>query len=184
MSITYKEYNEQYRLPEQEQAEKLLLKHKHFVLGWEPGKSKSYPVVHAIIEVQKLKQRPIKVLIMSDATCIKDMWKPEIGKQGILPKETYFVTDRTAIGNVKPALIATQWDIIVVDECQSLRSGVTRAKSQFAKLVYALTKRTEYVFGMTGTISGNNNIEPWCILHNLNVAGMGEINCHQFKDRY
>ena len=32
MSITYKEYNEQYRLPEQEQAEKLLMKHKHFVL--------------------------------------------------------------------------------------------------------------------------------------------------------
>ena len=184
MSITYKEYNEQYRLPEQEQAEKLLMKHKHFVLGWEPGKSKSYPVIHCIIEVQKLKQRPIKVLIMSDATCIKDMWKAEIGPQGILPRETYFVTDRTAIGNVKPALVATNWDVIVVDECQSLRSGVTRAKSKFAKLVYALTKRTEYVFGMTGTISGNNNIEPWCILHNLNVAGMGEINCHLFKDRY
>ena len=88
MSISYKEYNEQYRLPEQEQAEKLLMKHKHFVLGWEPGKSKSYPVIHCIIEVQKLKQRPIKVLIMSDATCIKDMWKAEIGPQGILPRET------------------------------------------------------------------------------------------------
>lgn len=184
MSITYKEYNEQYRLPEQELAERLLLKHKHFILGWEPGKSKSYPVVQAIIDVQKLKNYPIKVLIMSDATCIKDMWKTEIMPQNVLPKYTYFVTDRTAIGNVKAALVAEKWDVIVVDECQSLRSGVTRAKSKFARLVYSLTKRTEYVFGMTGTLAGNNTIEPWCVLHNLNVANMGEINPHAFKDKY
>ena len=184
MSITYKQYNEQFRLPEQELAENLLMKKKHFVLGWDPGKSKSYPVIQAVINVQKLKPYPINVLIMSDATCIKDMWKTEIMTQHILPKNTYFVTDRTAIGNVKPALVATDWDVIVVDECQSLRSGVTRAKSQYAKLVYALTKRTEYVFGMTGTIAGNNNIEPWCVLHNLNIAGMGEINPHAFKNKY
>lgn len=482
-SITYKQYNEQYRLPEQELAENLLMKKKHFILGWDPGKSKSYPVIQAVINVQKLKPYPINVLIMSDATCIKDMWKTEIMTQHILPKNTYFVTDRTAIGNVKPALVATNWDVIVVDECfhpdteiltengwkhfyelanekvaqynssgtidfvkpiryickdyngdlhciksnnktfkvtpnhtmvyenkveiasnhnyenslivsglakgqideltlldrlaiacqadgcchpatkdgmqqwdfkftkqrkkdrlewllqslnikwtsgkylsnyyikiptslnitkdlttyfktldnkswrwcadfineaakwdghirdnhfyysskninnvkliesilaisghkfntstivdnrwsktsisyrvqsssmfidykatrlwtteqysgkvycvevpshmiivrspdgsaivcgncQSLRSGVTRSKSQYAKLVYALTKRTEYVFGMTGTIAGNNNIEPWCVLHNLNVAGMGEINPHAFKNKY
>ena len=184
MSITYKQYNEQLRLPEQELAENLLMKKKHFVLGWDPGKSKSYPVIQAVINVQKLKPYPINVLIMSDATCIKDMWKTEIMTQHILPKNTYFVTDRTAIGNVKPALVATDWDVIVVDECQPLRSGVTRAKSQYAKLVYALTKRTEYVFGMTGTIAGNNNIEPWCVLHNLNIAGMGEINPHAFKNKY
>lgn len=184
MSITYKEYNEQYRLPEQEQAEKLLLKHKHFILGWDPGKSKSYPVIQAVLDVQKLKSYPIKVLIMSDATCIKDMWKTEIMPQNILPKNTYFVTDRTAIGAVKDALVAENWDVIVCDECQSLRSGVTRAKSKYAKLVYQLTKKCEYVFGMTGTIAGNNNIEPWCVLHNLNVAGMGQINPHKFKDLY
>ena len=179
--ISYKEYNEKYRLPEQELAEQLLLEKKHFVLGWEPGKAKSYPVIHCILEVQRLKKRPISVLIMSDATCIKEMWKAEIMPQGILPKDTYFVTDRTAIGNVKPALVAKKWDVIVVDECQSLRSGVTRAKSKYSKLVYALTKKVEYVFGMTGTLAGNNDIEPWCVLHNLNVAGMGQINPFQFK---
>ena len=73
---------------------------------------------------------------------------------------------------------------IICGNCQSLRSGVTRAKSKYAKLVHALTKRTEYVIGMTGTIAGNNNIEPFCVLHNLNIAGMGEINCHMFKERY
>lgn len=181
-SITYKEYNEKFRIPEQSLAEELLLKHKHFVLGFEPGKGKSYPVIHSILEVQKLKNRPINVLIMSDATAIKDMWKTEIMPQGILPKSTYFVTDRTAIGAVKLALVEKKWDVIVIDECQSLRSGVTRAKTQYAKLVYSLTKKTEYVFGMTGTLSGNNDIEPWCILHNLNVAGQGEINPNQFKN--
>lgn len=184
MSITYKEYNEKYRLPEQERDEQLIMKHKHHVLCYEPGKGKSYPVIHCIVEINKLKQGKAKVLIMSDATCIKDMWRAEIVPQGILPKETYMVTDRTAIGAVKDALVKTNWDIIVCDECQSLRSGVTRAKSKYAKLVYALTKRTEYVIGMTGTIAGNNNIEPFCVLHNLNVAGMGDINCRVFKSKY
>ena len=47
-----------------------------------------------------------------------------------------------------------------------------------------LLKRTEYVIGMTGTIAGNNDIEPFCVLHNLNVAEMGNINCRVFKDRF
>lgn len=180
--VTYQMYDEQLRIPEQEEAEKLLMRYKHFVLGFEPGKGKSYPVIHCVREVQKVKSYPIKVLIMSDATCIKNMWKVEIMPQHVLPVNTYFVTDRTAIGKVQPALLATNWDVIIVDECQSLRSGVTRAKSQYSKLVHTLTNKTEYVFGMTGTLSGNNNIEPWCILHNLNIAGMGEINPHKFKN--
>lgn len=184
MSITYKDYNEKLRLPEQARDEELIMKHKHHILCYEPGKGKSYPAIHCIVEVNKLKNNNAKVLIMSDSTCIKEMWKAEIVPQGILPKDTFMVTDRTAIGAVKEALVKTKWDIIVCDECQSLRSGVTRAKSKYAKLVHALTKRTEYVIGMTGTIAGNNNIEPFCVLHNLNVAGMGEINCHAFKAKY
>lgn len=184
MSITYKQYNEELRLPEQARDEELIMKHKHHALCYEPGKGKSYPAIHCILEINKLKQGKANVLIMSDATCIKDMWKKEIVPQNILPKNTYMVTDRTAIGQIKEALVKTKWDLIVVDECQSLRSGVTRAKSKFAKLVYALTKRTEYVIGMTGTIAGNNDIEPFCVLHNLNIAGMGEINCHLFKTKY
>jgi hypothetical protein len=179
--ITYNEYNEIYRLPEQEFAEQLLLTEKHAVLAFEPGKGKSYPIIHAIREVEKLKGRPIKVLIMSAAVAIKAMWKADIMPQGVLPKQTYFVTSGTAIGKVKEALVATKWDIIVIDECQSLRSGVTRKKSKFAKVVYSLTAKAEYVWGMTGTISGNNNIEPWAVLHNLNVGGMGRIRTAEFK---
>ncbi len=180
-SITYERYNLELRTPEQELAEQLLLKHKHFILGFEPGKGKSYPVIHATLEVQRMKGRPINVLVMSDATAIKDMWKVEIMTQHIMPKETYFVTDRTAIGAVKEALVKRKWDVILIDECHSLRSGITRAKSQYAKLVHSLTKKAEYVFGMTGTLSGNNDIEPWCILHNLNVAEMGNIDVNSFK---
>lgn len=181
-SITYKDYNERFRIPEQELAENLLLTKKHFILGFEPGKGKSYPVIHCILEVEKLKKRPISVLVMSDATCINNMWKSDISPQKVLPKDTYFVTDRTAIGKVKTALLDKNWDIIICDECQSLRSGVTRAKSKYAKLVYQLTKKTEYVWGMTGTISGNNNIEPWCVMHNLNIANMGTITPFAFKN--
>ena len=184
MAITYKQYNEEYRLPEQARDEELIMKHKHHVLCYEPGKGKSYPAIHCMLEINKLKNGNAKVLIMSDATCVRDMWKAEILPQKILPRNTFIVTDRTAIGDVKEALVKTEWDLIICDECQSLRSGVTRAKSKYAKLVYALTKRAEYVIGMTGTIAGNNDIEPWCVLHNLNVAGMGSINPHHFKEVY
>lgn len=182
--ITYEEYNSKYRLPEQARDEELLLKNKHHILCYEPGKGKSMPVIHCIQEVNKKMNGNAKVLIMSDATCIKSMWKAEILPMGVLPKDTLMVTDRTAIGKLKDILLDTKWDIIVCDECQSLRSGVTRAKSKYAKLVYTLTKRTEYVWGMTGTIAGNNDIEPFCVLHNLNVAGMGDINCFAFKNNY
>ena len=184
MAISYKQYNEEYRLPEQARDEELIMKHKHHVLCYEPGKGKSYPAIHCMIEINKLKGGNANVLIMSDATCIRDMWKAEIMPQKILPKNTFMVTDRTAIGAVKDAIVKMNWDLIICDECQSLRSGVTRAKSKYAKLVYALTKRAEYVIGMTGTIAGNNDIEPWCVLHNLNVADMGAINPHAFKERY
>lgn len=184
MSITYKEYNEKYRLPEQARDERLIMKNKHHCLCYEPGKGKSMPAIHCMIEINKLKGGNASVLILSDATCIKDMWRAEIQPQGVMPRDTYMVTDRTAIGAVKEALLKKHWDLIICDECQSLRSGVTRAKSQYAKLVWQLTKNTEYVIGMTGTIAGNNNIEPFCVLHNLHVAGCGEINCHKFKQKY
>jgi len=183
-SISYYDYDTRLRIPEQEKAERLLVERKHFILGFEPGKGKSYPVIHAIKMVERIKGRPCKVLILSDADCIKNMWKLEMLPQGILPHETYFVTDRTAIGAVQTALLSKDWDIIICDECQSLRSGVTRSKSQYSKLVYQLAKKTEYVWGMTGTLSGNNNMEPFCVMHNLHVAGMGEINCRKFKMQY
>ena len=113
---------------------------------------------------------------------MREIWRAEILPQRILPYDTYFVTDRTSIGRVKEALLKRDWDVIIIDEAQSLRSGVTRKKSQYARLVHSLTKRAEYVFGITGTLSGNNNIEPWCVLHNLNVAGQGKISTRTFKN--
>lgn len=181
MSISFEEYDTKLRLPEQARDEELLIRNKHHILCYEPGKGKSMPIISCINKINKMKNGKAKVLIMSDATCIKDMWKKEIVPMKVLPKETYMVTDRTAIGKVKDAILATKWDIIVCDECQSLRSGVTRAKSKYAKLVYQLCSKTEYVWGMTGTIAGNNDIEPFCVLHALHVAGMGKINCRSFK---
>ena len=134
-SISYKEYIEKYRLPEQERDERLIMKNKHYILCYEPGKGKSYPVITCMLKVNEMKNGRAKVLILSDATCIKNMWKTEIMSQGLLPKETYLVTDRTAIGAVSEELLKTKWDMIICDDCQSLRWGVTRKKNKFAKFV-------------------------------------------------
>ena len=40
MGITYKDYNEKYRLPEQAKDEELIMKHKHHCLCYEPVKVK------------------------------------------------------------------------------------------------------------------------------------------------
>lgn len=197
--ITYKEYCTKYRLPEQAEAESLLLKQKHYILAFEPGKSKSYPVIFAIRQVNKKLKGKAKVLILSDAGTARDMWESEIRTQGILPKNTVILSSakaaagikkgrrkngRTLIDGLSLELINSHWDILVVDECQSLRSGVTRGKSNFAKLVYKLAEKIEYVWGMTGTLSGNNNIEPFCVLHNLHVADCGKIGTKIFEKQY
>lgn len=198
-SISYKEYCSKYRLPEQSKAELKLLKYKHFILGFEPGKAKSYPVIYAVRQINKRLNGEARVLILSDAGTIKDMWISEIQSQNILPKNTLILSStKAAFGIKKPKrkggkiaieglsleLINAHWDILIVDECQSLRSGVTRSKTNFAKLVYKLSENIEYVFGMTGTLSGNNNIEPFCILHNLHVAECGSISTISFKNKY
>ena len=195
-SISYREYHNQYRLPEQFDMENLLLKRKHFALACEPGKSKTYPVIYATRMVDKMLNGEAKVLILSDAGTIKDMWQAEIVPQGILPKRHLLLSDRTAAGGViKPKrkggkstitgltaeLINAQFDVLIVDECQSLRSGVTRGKSNFAKVVWQIAKKTPYVFGLTGTLAGNNNIEPFCVLHALHIAGCGDIECGRFE---
>jgi hypothetical protein len=198
-SITFREYHERYRLPEQAEAEELLFNRKHFVLGWAPGKSKSYPLIAAIRKVNRLKNREAKVLILSDAGTINDMWEAEIRPQGILPARTVLLSSTTAASGVKKPkkrgaksrieglskqLIDTHWDILVVDECQSLRSGVTRGKTNFAKLVWQIASKTEYVWGMTGTLSGNNDIEPFCVLHALHVANCGQLATKWFEMTY
>ncbi len=192
--ISYQEYISKYRLPEQAEAEHRLLKYKHHVLAFEPGKSKSYPIIWAIRYVNHQLKGAAKVLILSDAGTIKDMWKAEIEPQKILPAHTVMLSDRSAtygskstqrgmrLGDMARELLDTKWDIIVVDECQSLRSGINRAKSLFAKLMHRLAKDTPYVWGMTGTISGNSDIEPFAILHNLHVNGCGDYSISSFKN--
>lgn len=169
--MLYKEYincRRQY----QEIGRDLLLEKKHACLFFEPGKGKTFPVIDAMREVNKQKDGNAQVLIISSCDAIKKMWKPEIVPQNILPKYTYLVTDRTAIGDISEELLSRKWDILVVDECHIIKAH----NSKIHKLILRLSKKTEYVWGLTGTPRGNSDIDIWCQLQALAVANQDKFS--------
>lgn len=169
--MLYKDYvncRKQY----QEIGAQLLLEKKHACLFFEPGKGKTYSCIDALTEVNRQKQGKASVLIISSADAIKKMWKVDIVPQNILPKDTYLVTDRTAIGDMSEILLLKKWDVIIVDECHIIKAH----NSKIHKLVYRLCKNVEYAWGMTGTPRGNTDVDIWCQLQALHIGGQGRMS--------
>lgn len=175
-------YNEylQNRRDYQELGYLFLLERKHCCLFYKPGKGKTYPCVDAIREVDKSKKGKANVLILSTADAIKNMWNAEIVPQNILPTNTVLMSLSAAIQEkTKLKLVGIKWDIIVIDECHKIKSH--NAKS--SKLVYQLAKKTEYVWGLSGTPRGNNDIDIFCQFHNMCVSDWGKITYSQFVNQ-
>ena len=174
------EYNE-YLLNKrdyQDVGHTLLLERKHACLFYEPGKGKTYPCIDAIRDIDKAKHGA-KVLILSTSDSIKNMWNSEIVPQDILPKDTVLMSFTAAIQDAtKPKLLKIKWDIIVIDECHKVKSN----SSKISKLVYQLSKKAEYCFGLTGTPRGNCDIDIFNQFHNMNVGDWGHISYTQFID--
>lgn len=120
------------------------------------------------------------MLIISSCDAIRKMWQPEIVPQGILPDNTYLITDRTAIGDMAKILLARRWDVIIIDECHIIKAH----NSKIHKLVLKLCSRVEYAWGLTGTPRGNNDIDIWCQLQALNVANQNRMSYTAWTQTY
>lgn len=156
-----------------------LLDVKHGCLYYKPGKGKTYPCIDAVRDIDKKYNGNAKVLILSTATSIKKMWNDEIVPQNILPKNTVLMSYSSAIvDNTKASLMKVKWDCIVADECHKVKSH----NSKTSKLLFQLTKKCEYVFGLSGTPRGNNDVDVYCQFHNLNVSDWGKISYTHFVD--
>ena len=177
--MLYKDYLN-HRKQYQEAGRDLLLTKKHACLFFEPGKGKTYPAIEAMQEVNRQKNGKAKVLIISTCDAIRKMWQVDIVPQNILPKDTFLVTDRTAIGNIAPALLETKWDIVLIDECHIVKSH----RSKIHKLVFKLCRRAEYAWGLTGTPRGNRDVDIWCQLHALHVGGQGKMSFTAWTRNY
>lgn len=177
--MLYKDYLTK-RRQYQEEGCNLLLEKKHACLFYEPGKGKTYPCIDAVLEVQRQKGKDIQVLIISSCDAIRKMWNVDIVPQKILPKNTYLVTDRTAIGDISKALLETHWDVMVVDECHIVKAH----NSKIHRLVQKLSRKIEYVFGLTGTPRGNRDIDIWCQFQALNVANQGNLSYTAWTNAY
>ena len=161
----------------QEDGHLLLLERKHACLFYKPGKGKTYPCIDAIRDVNQAMQGNANVLILSTADAIKNMWDVEIVPQNILHKNTVLMSLNAAIIDAtKLKLLKMKWDIIIIDECHKIKSH--NAKS--SKLVYQLSKRTKYVWGLSGTPRGNTDLDIYCQFHNMNIGEWGAINYTTF----
>lgn len=164
----------------QELGALFLLERKHCCLFYKPGKGKTYPAVDAMREVDKMKSGDAAVLILSTADAIKNMWNAEIVPQNILPKNTVLMSLNAAIQDAtKRKLLMMKWDVIVVDECHKIKSH----NSKSSKLVYQLSRRTEYVWGLSGTPRGNSDVDIYCQFHNMCISEWGSISYSQFVNQ-
>ena len=119
----------------------------------------------------------IKVLIVSTADAIKNMWNAEIVPQKILPEGTVLMSLNAAIvEKTKANLLKIKWDVIIIDECHKIKSHNTKS----SKLVYQLSKRAEYVWGLSGTPRGNSDVDIYCQFHNMCISDWGNISYTQF----
>ena len=177
--MLYSEYL-QNRYPYQEMGYLFLLERKHCCLYYKPGKGKTYPTIDALRDVDKSKNNEARVLILSTADAIKNMWEAEIVPQNILPKNTVLMSLSAAIQDkTRIKLLGIKWDVIIVDECHKIKSH--NAKS--SKLVYLLSKKAEYVWGLSGTPRGNSDIDIFCQFHNMYVSDFGKITYSLFTQQ-
>ena len=175
---TYSEYLQK-KKPYQALGHVLLLERKHACLFYKPGKGKTYPTIDAVRDIDFTLQGNAKVLILSTANAITKMWEPDIATQHILPKNTLMLSFNKAVrDDTRAALLKVKWDIIIVDECHHIKSH----NSKISKLVFQLTKKATYAFGLSGTPRGNSDIDIFCQFHNLNVSEWGQISYTSFVD--
>ena len=168
------------RKPYQDVGRWFLLERKHACLFYKPGKGKTYPCIDAVREINNNLKGNAKVLVLSTADAIRNMWEYEIDTQKIMPKETVYMSFNSAIVETRKAqLLKVKWDVLIVDECHKVKAHNTKT----SKLVYTLAKKTEYVFGLTGTPRGNNDVDIYCQFHNLCVSEWGNIPYTQFVNQ-
>lgn len=177
--MLYSEYL-QNRYAYQEAGYLFLLERKHACLYYKPGKGKTYPTIDALRDVDKSKGGKAKVLILSTADAIKNMWGAEIVPQNILPENTVLMSLSAAIQDkTKLKLLSVKWDVLIIDECHKIKSH----NSKSSKLVYQLSKKTEYVWGLSGTPRGNTDIDIFCQFHNMCISDWGKITYTQFVNQ-
>lgn len=165
--------------PYQEAGYLFLLERKHACLFYKPGKGKTFPAIDAIRDIDKTKNGKARVLILSTADAIKNMWEAEIAPQNILPTNTIMMSFSSAIvDKTKSQLLRVKWDILVIDESHKIKSNTTKT----SKLVFALSKNCEYVFGLSGTPRGNSDIDIFCQFRNMHISEWGDISYTYFVD--
>ena len=171
--FTFNDY-QKHKFQYQEDGEMLLLEKKHACLYYEPGKGKTYPAIAALRQIANDKD---EVLILSTSDSIRNMWRVDIIPQNVLPKNTRLLSFTQAIqDSVKNNLLKTKFKAIIVDECHKVKGHNT----QTSKLVYQLTKKAEYVFGLSGTPRGNVDLDVFCQFHNLNIGEWGSVTYSNF----
>lgn len=180
ISFTYEDYLKN-KYEYQELGHRFLLERKHACLYYAPGKAKTYPTIDAIRDVDSVMNGDARVLVLSTADAVNNMWNAEIAPQNILPKNTVIMSFTKAIQEkTKLQLLKAKWNILVIDECHKIKSH----NAKISKLVFQLSKNTEYCFGLSGTPRANSDLDIFCQFHNMNIGEWGKVSYTKFVETF
>lgn len=76
---------------------------------------------------------------------------------------------------------------MITGNCHKIKAN----NSKISKLCHMLTKKAEYVFGLSGTPRGNSDIDIFCQFHNMHISEWGDIaytnfinNCCDIEQKF
>lgn len=152
---------------------KALIKNKKYCLFFGVGTGKTITAKYAL----SFLPRHYKVLICAPKKVITHMWLQEksFGLDDVFDIE-YINYEKISRDKV---FKDRKWDVIILDEVHRVKG----LSSKVSKAIRAVSKKAEYVWGMTGTPVANTIVDVYAIYKNMSITEFHE-NYKQFIEKY
>lgn len=130
-----------------------LLNHTHGILGWQVGTGKTLTAITALNTLPRG-----SVLIVSPKRVQESMWR--LLDYPINHEVTFINYELLPYRELRPT-----YDYIILDEVHKIKGQSTKS----AKLIQKLCKHAKRVWGLSGTVAGNDYLDVFRILKHMNV---------------
>lgn len=179
--------------------------HRAWGLFWEMGTGKTYATIEGILQKQKDRGKPLKVLVLCPPVVITN-WEREIYKfsaKGINPvaligaikdraatvnamatgqRTGAIITNYEALTNPKFFAAIGKWapDVIVFDEAHKLKN----ATSKRSKAAFKIAKEATFRFVLTGTPILNTPMDIFGVYRVIDLGETFGDNFYSFRMKY
>lgn len=156
----------------QKQGRDALLKNKKFCLFFEVGTGKTFTALDAILQLPK----NLRILIVAPKKPLTHVWLTDTVYDLSEYDVTYLNYEKIARDK---NFTKQQWDVIILDEVHKLKGKATKTSRKFR----TVTKKAQYVWGLTGTPVANNYVDVYNIYRNMDIIEF-EMTPDEFVHKY